>query len=294
MDYESLKIFLHLSETLHFGKTSRECFLTPSALSRIIQRLEKETGRQLFVRNNRSVMMTPDGERFRAFASDAFDRWRMFREKEEPGAGLHGEVTIYCSVTASFGMLHGILSAFRGAHPDVFIKLKTGEEARAIHMLQDRAADISIAARPDELPAEIDFVESAVTPLLLIAPVCICEITDNLKKRRSWMEQPLILPEHGVARKRIDELFRRSGHTLNVYADVSGNEAIIAMVSLGCGVGVVPKLVLDQSPLKKEVRVLDAKPKLKPYQVGFCISTTRFRPPAVQAFWDECVRMKAR
>ena len=108
------------------------------------------------------------------------------------------------------------------------------------------------------------------------------------------MERPLILPEHGGARRRLEELFRRSGHTRNVYGDVSGNEAIIAMVSLGCGVGVVPKLVLDQSPLKKEVRVLDAKPKLKPYQVGFCISTTRFRPPAVQAFWDECVRMKAR
>lgn len=290
MDYESLRIFLHLSETLHFGKTSRECFLTPSALSRIIQRLEKETGTQLFVRDNRSVSITPDGQRFREFASDALVRWRLFREAPEEDGELRGEVSIYCSVTASFGILQGILSAFRTAHPGVFIKLKTGEEARAIQMLQDRAADISIAARPDRLPPDIAFIESAVTPLLLIAPVCACSVADELKKRRSWTDLPLILPEHGVARKRIDELFRKSGKRLNVYADVSGNEAIIAMVSLGCGIGVVPKLVLDQSPLRKEVRVLDAKPGLKPYQVGFCISNTRNRTPAVQAFWDECVR----
>ena len=170
MDYESLKIFLHLSETLHFGKTSRESFITPSALSRIIQRLEKETGKQLFVRDNRSVSMTPDGQRFREFAADALGRWRLCREAEDDGL-LRGEVTIYCSVTASFGILHDMLSTFRSAHPDVFIKLKTGEEARSIQMLQDRAADISIAAKPDRLPSDIEFIESAVTPLLISACV---------------------------------------------------------------------------------------------------------------------------
>ena len=43
MDYESLRIFLHLSETLHFGRTSRECFLTPSALSRSLLSLPKSS-----------------------------------------------------------------------------------------------------------------------------------------------------------------------------------------------------------------------------------------------------------
>ena len=290
MDYESLRIFLHLSETLHFGRTSRECFLTPSALSRIIQRLEKETGKKLFVRDNRSVSITPDGLRFREFAADAIEKWRLFREAEEKNGGeLKGEVSIYCSVTASFGILHRTLSAFRKHHPRVYIRLKTGEEARAIQTLQDRAADVSIAAMPDRLPPDIDFRESAVTPLLIIAPVCGCAVADDLKKGMSWTDLPLILPEHGVARERIDRLFLEKGKNPDIYAGVSGNEAIIAMVSLGCGVGVVPELVLAQSPLKKEVRTLKAKPELEPYQVGFCIHRTRLRTPAVQAFWDECL-----
>ena len=40
MDYDGLALFLHLSRTLHFTRTSRECHLSLSALSRTIQRLE--------------------------------------------------------------------------------------------------------------------------------------------------------------------------------------------------------------------------------------------------------------
>ena len=50
---------------------------------------------------------------------------------------------------------------------------------------------------------------------------------------------------------------------MNIYADVSGNEAIIAMVSLGCGIGIVPGLVLEQSPIKNEVQIFEIKPGLK-------------------------------
>ena len=73
---------------------------------------------------------------------------------------------------------------------------------------------------------------------------------------------------------------------MNIYADVSGNEAIIAMVSLGCGIGVVPELVLDQSPLKDSVQVLEIRPELKPYQVGFCLNKSRSLPLPVQTFRD--------
>jgi LysR family positive regulator for ilvC len=289
MDHDSLKIFLHLTETLHFGKTSRECFITPSGLSRVIQRLEKETGKELFIRDRRSVSITPAGKLFREYAVEALDRWKIFKESADKNEDLHGELSIYCSVTASYGILHDILNRFRASYPLVHIRLKTGEEAKALQMLQDRLTDISIAAKPDLLPAGVIFIESTTTPLLIIAPECRCSVSDELKKNpESWWDLPLILPEHGLARKRMEELFRKNKKKLSIYAEISGNEAIIAMVSLGCGTGVVPGLVLDQSPLKKEVHVLNVKPVLKPYQVGFCINTSRHVPMVVQAFWEVC------
>ena len=61
MDFDDLRLFLHLSRTLHFGRTSQECHISASALSRSIQRLEQSVGQQLFERDNRSVELTRAG-----------------------------------------------------------------------------------------------------------------------------------------------------------------------------------------------------------------------------------------
>ena len=61
MDYDALRLFLHLSRTLHFGRTSRECHISPSALSRSIQRLEAELDSVLFERDQRKVELTAAG-----------------------------------------------------------------------------------------------------------------------------------------------------------------------------------------------------------------------------------------
>ncbi|HIP83110.1 MAG TPA: LysR family transcriptional regulator, partial [Desulfocapsa sulfexigens] len=50
MNIRDLRLFRHLSGTLHFGQSSRAYHVTPSALTRIIQRLEEELGEVLFLR----------------------------------------------------------------------------------------------------------------------------------------------------------------------------------------------------------------------------------------------------
>ena len=71
MDTDSLRLFLHLSHSLHYGRTSRECHKSPSALSRIIQRLEEELGSPLFERDNKKVSLTAQGLVMQRYASDA-------------------------------------------------------------------------------------------------------------------------------------------------------------------------------------------------------------------------------
>ncbi|RJX28067.1 MAG: HTH-type transcriptional activator IlvY, partial [Desulfurivibrio sp.] len=62
--------------------------------------------------------------------------------------------------------------------------------------------------------------------------------------------------ERGLGRRRLDKWFQERGITPNIYAQVAGNEAIITMVGLGCGIGVVPQLVLDKSPMLDQVITL--------------------------------------
>lgn len=96
----------------------------------------------------------------------------------------------------------------------------------------------------------------------------------------------MILSESGLARTRVDLWFKQMGLKPNVYAQVSGHEAIVAMVALGFGVGVVPDLVLSNSPMTEKVRILVVRPELEPFSVGLCVVNQHLSNPMVQAFWQ--------
>ena len=51
MNIHDIDIFIAVADQLHFGRASRACNLSPSALTRSIQRLEEETGQPLFTRD---------------------------------------------------------------------------------------------------------------------------------------------------------------------------------------------------------------------------------------------------
>ena len=122
MDIRLLKQFVNLAEGLHFGRASEASHVSPSALSRSIQRLEAELGVTLFERNNRSVSLTHAGGLFLTYARDSLGHWDAIRNTlmEESGE-LRGEVSMYCSVTASYSFLFEILTRFRQNHPRVEI-----------------------------------------------------------------------------------------------------------------------------------------------------------------------------
>ncbi len=293
MNIRDLELFRHLAASLHFGRTSLECNITPSALTRTIQRLESEVGESLFSRNNRSVILTPAGLAFRDYCEETLGRWTDFRNTLRSDAMLRGELSLYCSVTAILSILPQIFGRFRKAHPQVMIRVQTGDAARALQKLQTREADIAIAALPDHQPEGLDFIELVQTPLLFILPKFYPEIIATREGGIDWENTPVILPSEGLSRTRVEKWFAGKGISPYIYSQVAGNEAIIAMVAMGCGIGIVPRLVLDKSSLKDEVEILDISPQLKPFAVGACTSSKNRRNPIVQSFWRIVEQEKA-
>ena len=148
--------------------------------------------------------------------------------------------------------------------------------------------DLAIAARPANQPAGERYKPNRVSPLVYIEPV---ETADPIRRlppdvREAWAEVPMILAAGGIARRRVDAWFRRLDVTPKIYAQVAGNEAIVSMVSLGLGLGVVPKIVLDNSPHAERVRVLEVDPVLEPYELGLFTLKRHLHNPLVDAFWS--------
>jgi LysR family positive regulator for ilvC len=290
MNIETLHIFQHLAKSLHFGKTSRACNISPSALTRAVQRLEEEVGEQLLIRDNRSVSLTKAGEYFLSYADDVLQRREQLQFQLDRTRELNGALSLYCSVTAAYSVLPDIVQRFRTAYPKVHLKLQTGDAADALTRLQNRETDISIAALPDKLPDRINFLETMETPLVFIEPAEYPDTVQRKKKGIDWQRTPIIMPKIGLSRQRIDRWFTENQIVPDIYAEVAGNEAIIAMVSLGCGVGVVPLLVLEKSPAQEQVKPLEPSPQLAPFSIAICTMRKKNRSPQVQAFWEVAER----
>ncbi|MEL0612075.1 HTH-type transcriptional activator IlvY [Marinomonas arenicola] len=290
MNIRSLKHFLALAETLHFGRASDECHISISALSRNIRQLEDEVGVSLFNRDNRTVALTQEGKKFLKYARDTSNQWNMIRhELMDNSDQLHGEISLYGSVTASYSFLFELLNRFRLIQPGIEIKLRTGDPEHAIAHILDGTEDITIAARPNKIPRGLTFKPMAISPLLFIAPVE--QLVPNVpttppEDPKEWANIPMILSESGVSRQQVDDWFAEHSIAPRIYAQVTGNEAIVSMVSLGFGIGVVPKIVLDNSPLADRIQVLDVKPELEPYDIGLFALTKNLKNPMVEAFWD--------
>ena len=290
MNIKILKHFLALAETLHFGRASDECHISISALSRNIRQLEDELGVELFNRDNRTVALTREGQKFVDYARETSSQWHLIRhELTDNSSQLKGEISLYSSVTASYSFFYDLLSRFRIAQPGIEIKLRTGDPEHAIAHILDGKEDITIAARPANLPRGLVFNPIAISPLLFIAPLeqQLPNVpTTAPSSAQEWANIPMILSESGVSRTHVDEWFNKQNITPKIYAQVTGNEAIVSMVSLGFGIGVVPKIVLDNSPLVDRIKVLDVQPELAPYDIGLFALKKNLKNPMVEAFWS--------
>ena len=81
MNFQDLQIFLHLADTQNFAKTATQNHMSPSTLSRQIQRMEEELEQPLFIRDNRQVRLTKQGEKFLQFAKTEWQNWQQFKRQ---------------------------------------------------------------------------------------------------------------------------------------------------------------------------------------------------------------------
>jgi len=289
MNIEKLKLFVILADAQHFNRAAEQAHISPSKLTRVIQQLEGHLGCRLFERNNRSVTLTRKGKEFLPHCRELVQQWATIEDAMQDDTGLlSGSISIYCSVTASYSFLYDILQGFRQEQPKIEIKLHTGDPAAALERVQAGFEDITIAAKPTNLPSTLAFKRITRSPLVFIAPLTHFPPQDvSMTPSPNWREMPFILSERGIARERLNNWFEQQLFTPRIYAQAAGHEAIVSMVSLGFGLGLVPKIVLDNSPLADRVKLFDYQPTLEPYDVGICVQKKRLKSPLLKAFWEQ-------
>ena len=282
---DELQLFDHLARTRHFGRTSAECHVSQPTLSRRIRNLERELGVRLFDRDRRQVALTAEGIRFHAMASEMLAIWEGYRDAGIDQSEVTGTVSVFCTVTAAQSIVPDLLARFRAAHPGVNLALETGYAAEALEKLDDGAVDVTVAPLPPRPPKHLISRTIGRTPLVLVASR---DLSLTLPRRPSavWSRVPFVLPTSGLVRTLVDQWFRHLRVRPNIAAEAAGHEAILSLVTLGCGIGVVPELVAAGSPLMGRLQVVPTAVQPPHFDFAVCTNADHLVRRAVAAFWD--------
>ena len=292
METRLLQIFLSVAETANFSRSAEQLHLSVSAVSRSVQRLESELGQALFERDKRQVRMTPAGRAFREYAQRTVTDWQQVRRTLGSDHALAGEVSLYCSVTASYRVLSPVLESFRVTHPDVEIMLHTGDQADGVGRILDGIDDIAVSGRPAKLPERLAFAPLTDSPMRFCMPAADCAVRRTVLAGLAspagldWSQLPFIVPERGITKEMLDAWFDERDARPSIYAQVAGHEAIVAMVGLGLGVGIAPELVIAASGLESRVEYIEVDRPLPALSIGMCVLRQRLQSPLVRALWD--------
>ena len=293
MDFHELEAFIALADTFHFARAAAQVHLSPSALSRLLGRLEEELGVTLFERDTRQVSLTAEGETFLSFARETIHRRDDLRLKlSERDDQLRGILRIYASVTACYSILPPLIETLSKEHPALRLSVETGDPAGAAEAVREGRAELGLDAIPPNGYRDLECHSVRKTPLVFVSsrsgaygklplaeesrsaadgsfrlgtsPVPKSEPLESVLQ-----SVPLVLPKTGLSRDRFDRWSRIHGVKPAIAAETAGNEAVLALARLGLGLGLVPRLVLENGPFADGLVLYGAGPEFGDYDIGF-------------------------
>ncbi|MEU4256905.1 LysR family transcriptional regulator [Streptomyces fradiae] len=165
-----LRLFLTLSEELHFGQAAARSFITQSALSQQIRSLEKRLGVTLFERSSRAVSLTAAGQALLPDIQAAVEAMaRLRRAAEAQGRQLSGRLRVG-TIGAEAAMPHtrAVLQTLRRRHPRLEVQVLSLNFVDHLGALYRREADVVFLRPP--VPDGIELHRLATEPRVACLP----------------------------------------------------------------------------------------------------------------------------
>jgi len=155
MDIRGLRYFIKLAECLNFTHAAKECFITQTAMSQNIAKMEEELGFQLFKRNNRSVELTPAGR-------DFYGRMYMIVKEYDDAVehssnianGREGRLRVAMPNGVDGLNLMPAMKEFKKRYPSVTLNSQITDPGFFDSYLKQRKVDMVVTWVYDKLPVE--------------------------------------------------------------------------------------------------------------------------------------------
>ncbi|MCG5479616.1 MAG: LysR family transcriptional regulator [Ensifer alkalisoli] len=286
---ETMAVFLAVVEEGDFSAAARRLRMTPSAVSKIVGRLESRLGVRLLQRSTRSISLTAEGHAYAEATRRILSDLEEAELAIQPGAEPRGRLRV--SLPSAFGhrLIVPMLSAFIQRYPAIELELDFTD---AIADLMNGDADVAVrvAAQSDS---------ALITRRLAANRRVICASPDYLE-RRGVPERPDDLERHrclGITSGgrlnvwEFDEGGRRRTIRIRSSVEANSTEALRRLALAGIGIVRLSEILVGPDIQNGRLQaVLTDCNRTEAEPISVVYPHRRFLSPRVRAFVDFLAR----
>lgn len=243
INFDYYRIFYYVAKCGNFTHAANLLMNNQPNITRTIRNLEHALGCTLFLRSNRGVTLTPEGQQLYGHIKIAMEQVMAGEQELTQISTLQaGTISIGASEVALHGFLLPLLKEYQKLHPGVRLKVSNHSTPQAITALLEGTADIAFVTTPIGRRHGL-----TITPLkdFREVPVCGSAFTSLVCKQlalKDISEYPLVsLAEHSGTYSFYANLFSENGLVFSPDIEAATADQILPMIRNNLGIGFVPE-----------------------------------------------------
>lgn len=245
ISYEYYRVFYYVAKYRSFTRAADLLLTNQPNVTRTIKNLESALGCILFIRSNRGVTLTPEGELLFSHVAVAVEQIQAGEDELLMDRQLeHGVISVGASETALHELLLSVLSRFHESHPGIRIRISNHSTPQAIAALNSGAVEFSVVTTPTGVRKPI--LEFPLKPFREI-PVCgastsMAALRDRPLHLRDLLQYPIIsLGRETRTYEFYNALFLQHGLPFQPDMEAATADQILPLVKSGLGIGFLPE-----------------------------------------------------
>lgn len=246
MDYRQMQYFVCLYEEGSVTRAAKRLHIVQPALSMQMARLEKDLGRQLFVRSAKGMAPTAHATHvYGLFMPVLAEFERAQAQLRGTGGELVGHARIGLPASLSQAVLARVLAEFGVCHPRVTVSVTEAYTEDLIQAVSAGVLDAAIVNRPLRLTLKATPVLQE--DLLLVTSLDHPSLPARVPVRR-LAKLRLALPtrQHGL-RAIVEAAADSAGAHLACIAEVDSLQALLELATMGVAATILPRSVVTDS-----------------------------------------------
>lgn len=255
VNFEYYKIFYYVAKYRNFTRAARVLGNSQPNITRAMNCLEQQVQSTLFIRTNRGVQLTSEGEKLYNYISAAMAQIFAAEEALSESDGLlYGNIVIGTSETALNIFLVDQLKSFHQKHPGIRLKIYNYSTPQALEAVRSGKVDFAVVSTPVETAGPLKVTSLASFQDILVGGRTFEHLTGRAVSLSELKEYSLMgLGRETMTYKLYNRFFMTHGQEFAPDIEVATTDQILLMVKSELGLAFVPEPMTRESLNKEEI-----------------------------------------